>query len=138
MYWKRMLLIPVLLASASVAMADSLVGNDRFLCSAVQAIVCTSDGVCDEGPPWEWQIPQFLIVDLDAKMLATTEASGENRTTPILNQARENGRSIVQGMQNNRAFSFVLHDESGLATIAIATDGLTINVFGACTLAPVR
>lgn len=32
----------------------------------------------------------------------------------------------------------VLREDSGLASIAIAADGLTIGVFGACTPAPAR
>ena len=127
-----------LLFAGPASHADQLAGNDRFLCSAVQATICTSDGVCESGLPWNWQVPQFLIIDLDRKELATTEASGENRKTPILSLTREQGQISVQGVQKGRAFSMVLREDSGLASIAIAADGLTIGVFGACTPAPVR
>jgi hypothetical protein len=127
-----------LLFAGPASHADQLAGNDRFLCSAVQATICTSDGVCESGLPWNWQVPQFLIIDLDRKELATTEASGENRTTPILSLNREQGEITVQGVQKGRAFSMVLREDSGLASIAIAADGLTIGVFGACTPAPAR
>lgn len=130
---KLLFLVPVLLLGTGVCVADTLVGKDRFLCSAVEAVLCTADGVCDAGPPWDWQIPQFVIVDLAKKQLATTEASGENRTTPILGQFRESGQIVVQGVQSGRAFSMILREDNGHATIAIATEGLTINVFGACT-----
>lgn len=135
---KPMMLYPLLLLAYTVALSDSLSGKDRLLCSAVEATVCTADGICESGPPWDWQIPQFLIVDLDRKELATTEASGENRTTPILSLSRQDGQIVLQGVQAGRAFSMVLQEANGHATISIATDGATIGVFAACTPVPVN
>jgi hypothetical protein len=109
-----------------------------LICAGIEAIVCSADGVCDEGPAWEWQIPQYLLVDLKKKELATTEASGENRKTPILNIMKEEGQTVLQGFEGGRAFSIVLHEADGFASIALALDGLTISVFGACTPLPIR
>jgi phage terminase large subunit-like protein len=39
--------------------------------------LCTSDGDCAAGNPWNWNIPQFIEVDLVKKQLGTTKASGE-------------------------------------------------------------
>jgi hypothetical protein len=135
---RSIIVYPMLLLASATALSDSLSGTDRFLCSAVEATVCTADGICESGPPWDWRIPQFLIVDLDRKELSTTEASGENRMTPILNLSREDGHIVLQGTQAGRAFSMVLQEDNGHAAIAIATDGVTISVFGACTPAPAR
>lgn len=133
---RTIILYPILLLASAAALADSLTGKDRLLCSAVEATVCTADGICESGPPWDWQIPQFLIVDLDRKELTSTEASGENRATPILSLSREDGHIVLQGVQAGRAFSMVLREDNGHAAIAIATDGVTISVFGACTPVP--
>jgi hypothetical protein len=130
------ILYPLLLLAGTSAVSDSLSGKDRLLCSAVEATVCTADGICESGPPWDWQIPQFLIVDLDRKELSSTEASGENRVTPILSLSREDGHIVLQGVQAGRAFSMVLREDNGHVAIAIATDGVTISVFGACTPVP--
>ena len=118
---------------ASAAAADELTGKDRFLCTAVEANVCSIEGECESAPPWRFNIPQFIVVDLDAKKLATTEASGENRQTPIKNLEREEGLIFLQGIEGGRAFSFVIAEEDGTASIAVARDGVTVSVFGACT-----
>jgi hypothetical protein len=118
---------------APAALADSLSGHERFICSAVEASVCSAEGECASGLSWDLQIPQFVLVDLNRKTLSTTEASDENRSTPILSQVREDGHIFLQGVQMGRAFSMVLKEDSGLASIAIAMDGLTLGVFGACT-----
>jgi hypothetical protein len=110
-----------------------LTGVDRFLCSAVQATRCSAHGECTSGPPWNWQFPQFLEIDLKQAVLTTTAASGENRSTPVLHKERAEGRIVLQGTQQGRAFSMVIDEESGQAAVAIAREGMTVTVFAACT-----
>ena len=86
--------------------------------------------------PWELNVPQFVEIDLSAKKLKTTDASKENRETPIRHLERGDGLIILQGAQNQRAFSFVINEATGLASIAVATEELSIAVFGACTIKP--
>ena len=124
--------VTITLASSSL-MADDLTGADRFLCTAVQATRCTADGDCEIGPPWNWNIPQFIEVDLAQKMLRTTKSSGENRVTPIKNLERDKGLIYLQGVEGGRAFSFVIDESTGFASVAVAADGLTTGIFGACT-----
>jgi hypothetical protein len=125
-----------LVLMSSAAMAEDLTGRDRFLCSARNVTACTEDGVCVNGTPLEFNVPQFVEVDLGAKMLSTTAAAPEYRTTPINHLKREDGVILLQGSQGDRAFSFMINESLGLATVAIATDGFNIGVFGACTPMP--
>ena len=113
--------------------ADTLTGSDRFLCAAVETTQCYAEGDCLSEPPWQFNIPQFIEVDLATKTLSTTEASGENRSTPIKNLEREDGYIYLQGIERQRAFSFVIAEEDGFASIAVARDGLVVSVFANCT-----
>lgn len=113
--------------------ADELTGADAILCSAVEATRCSADGECESGPPWNWQIPQFLEIDLKKNVIRTTQASGENRSTPIKNHERADGKIFLQGVEGGRAFSFVISEQTGMASAAIAADGIAITVFAACT-----
>jgi hypothetical protein len=124
--------IAALMASAPLS-ADDLHDANSLLCAVVEATVCEAEGECKSGPAWNWNVPQFLEIDLKKSVIATTAASGENRTTPIRNQERKDGSIIFQGIERGRAFSFVISEESGIASVAIATDEKTINVFAACT-----
>ena len=113
--------------------ADELTGADAILCSAVAATQCSADGECSSGPPWNWKIPQFLEIDLKKNVIRTTQASGENRSTPIKNTERSDGKIFLQGVEQGRAFSFVISEQTGMASAAIAADGITVTVFAACT-----
>ena len=136
----KRLVIPLLAVAgiAPAALADSLVGEDRLLCSAVEIAICDEEGICETSQPWELSVPQFIIFDLKKKVLSTTKASGEDRTSPIISLSRENGQIVVQGVESERAYSAVLNEEDGHITIALAIDGFAISAFGACTPASVR
>jgi len=129
------LLTVSLALTAPAARADDLSGSNQFLCSAVSVGRCDGGG-CEDDTPEGANIPQFVTVDLDAKLLSTTPASGENRSTPIETLRRDGGLIVLQGLQNGRAFSFVIGEKSGRASIAIAREELVLSVFAACTPVP--
>jgi hypothetical protein len=133
---KNLLLAVTILGAMGPVLADDLHGADRILCSAVTATVCTVDGDCETDLPYNWNIPQFIEIDLAKKILSTTKASGENRQTPAASLTREDGWIYLQGVEGGRAFSFVIDETTGLTSIAVARKGLTVSVFGACTVMP--
>jgi hypothetical protein len=131
---KRFLLVMLLLLlPASLATADDLTGADSLLCSPAQATACSAEEGCETAPPWTWDIPSFIEIELDKKVMRTTAASNENRSTPIPSVQRTGGLIFLQGVERGRAFSFVIEETTGLATVAVARDGFTVSVFGACT-----
>ena len=131
--FKFLLPAAILLLAVFPAAADDLSGSDLLLCAAAQASLCTDDGACESGPPWNLNIPKFIQIDLAAKSLRTTAASGENRSTPVKNLERADGMIFLQGAEAGRAFSFVIAEATGMATIAVAKEGGGVIIFGACT-----
>jgi hypothetical protein len=117
----------------SVAAADNLQGVDRLLCATTEVVVCAEELECFTIPAWEIDVPEFVVVDVKNKMLSTTKASQQNRSTPIATLSRADGNIYLQGIENERAFSFVIDEETGHVTVAVSRDGLTVTVFGACT-----
>ena len=130
---KQTVLISVLAFAASAAFADNIEGVDRLLCATSRIVVCFEDGDCIDVLPWEIDVPQFVVIDAKKKTLSTTKASGENRSTPIRTLQRDDGTIILQGIEQGRAFGFVIDEESGLLTVSVARDGMSVSVFGACT-----
>lgn len=115
------------------AFADDVTGAEHLLCAAARGTECFSDGVCLPGNPEDWNSPRFLRVDFADKMLLTTEASGQARSTPMKNIEREGDRIFIQGVEASRAFSIVLDQDSGTVSIAIALEGHVLAIFGYCT-----
>ena len=133
---RRLMLVALVLGVAGVipaSWADDVTGSNRILCTAVQVTACKDTGDCVVDLPWNLNVPQFIEVDIKAKKLATTKASGENRATPIDTLRRENGVLVLQGFEKGRAFSIVIVEETGAMSAAVASEGKAVGVFGACT-----
>lgn len=125
------------LLTCTVAQADDIAGDERLLCATATLMLCVEDGECFETPILDSDAPQFFIVDIKKKQISTTEASGDKRTSSIASLSRNEGRIFLQGIENNRAYSILIEEDSGRFTAAIARDGITHSVFGACTDAAV-
>ena len=132
----RILIGLVLGAVPAITRGDDLTGKDRLLCGAVHAAQCTPNGDCHTAPAWELNIPQFIEIDLKNKAVETTKASGENRASSISNISREGGLIVFQGVQDGRAFSFVITELTGMASVTVAREDMTVSIFGACTPLP--
>jgi hypothetical protein len=115
------------------AWGDDVSGSERLLCAASRVIVCFEEGDCIEVTADEVGVPQFVVIDTKEKILATTKASAENRSTPIGSIDRADGLLYFQGVEQGRAFSFVVDEQTGHLTVAVSRDGLSVSVFGACT-----
>jgi len=120
------------LFAAGLALADDVSSSDKLLCSASTVTICFETGECMDADPWELGMPQFVLIDVGKKSVSTTRASGENRSTEVA-VTRDETEIFLQGIENGRAFSFVIDQATGLLSAGISSDGATINVFGACT-----
>ena len=117
------------LLASGMAIADNIEGTDDLLCAAGQVQLCFENGECFPVAPWELSMPDFVVIDLKAKTVSTTKGSGQNRSSPFTSD----GVISLQGVEDQRAFSFVIEEASGHMTVAIARDGLSVTVFGVCT-----
>ena len=129
----RFALLLVVVLTAPLLLADDITGARKLLCTSVQATSCNDDGDCSTDLPWNFNVPQFIEIDLDAKRLNTTKASDENRESPIGSVIRADGLLVIQGLEQGRAYSFVINEKTGRLAASVARDGVTVSVFGACT-----
>ena len=132
MTYKTPALFLALLMTAPVV-ADSIKDAGRLLCVPGNVLHCVNGNACSSELPESENIPDFIEVDLKKKTLSATKASGEDRSTPILSQARSGGYIYLQGVENGRTFSMVISESTGELTFVVATDGETASMFGECT-----
>lgn len=115
------------------ALGDDISGADKVLCASATVVICVDSGDCESMSPAELNVPQFINVDLKKRRLHSTEASGQNRTTKINKVTRDEGFIYLQGIEDGRAFSFVINEATGMITAAVARRDISVTVFGACT-----
>jgi hypothetical protein len=121
------------LAAAPVLVADNLQGADRLLCAPASINICPVGEACSSVRPEELNLPRFIVVDLQKKILSTTDASDRKRVTPVQTATEEGNLIYLQGTENGRAFSFIIDREGGQMTSAVARIDFNLSGFGACT-----
>jgi hypothetical protein len=129
--------VAVVALSSNAVPADNLSGATTFLCAVKHVTHCEIAGECKSVEPWHINVPQFVVIDLDKNMLRTTKASGENRMSTIKNSERMDGLIIIQGAEVGRGFSFVITEETGYMSAAVAIDDSGVVGHGACTPLPI-
>ena len=120
----RLGLVVLLVLLSSAALAHDLAGQDRLLCKAGTVTACTEDGHYIKATPFDFNVPQFVEVDLEPKRISTLGTSGQDRSTDIRHVERTDGYIVLRGAEQGRAFSFVINEPMGLVTVAIAGAGL--------------
>ena len=78
-------------------------------------------------------VPDFVVINTKKKTVSTTRASNLNRSSSFSSVNRTDGLIYLQGIEGERAFSFVIDEATGRMTVAVSRDGFAVSVFGACT-----
>lgn len=121
------------LCVSGALLADEVTGSDALLCYGLSAARCELDGDCVQRQPWELNLPDFIKLDLKAKLATTTEASGFLRETAIRTVERGNGSILLQGVQGERAFSWLIDEGTGEGTLTVSSLVAGLTVFTVCT-----
>jgi len=119
--------------TGGLAQADNLEGVDTMICAASQVNICLENDTCYSATPAQLGVPDFVVIDTGKKTISTTKASNENRSTSFTSIEKNDGLIYLQGIEGQRAFSFVIDEATGRMTVSVARDGLSVSVFGACT-----
>ena len=130
---KRSVVASVGLLASGAALADNLEGADRLLCAPLQIMICVEEANCYPAHTDELGVPDFIIIDLKNKKMQTTKASGQARTSTFSSVSRSGGQIFLQGVENGRAFGFVINEATGSLTVAVSRDGVAVAAFGNCT-----
>jgi hypothetical protein len=113
--------------------ADDFDGSRPLLCAVIETFDCGPNGECQRGEAWSIDIPQFLRINFKEKKISGTREDGTLRTAKIENMVRVDGRLILQGVQNGRAWNMVITEWNGRMTMTASDDQAGFVVFGACT-----
>ena len=105
----------------------------NLLCATIETFDCVPGGECLRGTAMNVNLPQFIRINFKEKKISGIRESGEVLTTKIENMARIDGRLILQGIQEGKAWSIVITEPAGKMTVTVSDDQAGFVIFGACT-----
>ena len=112
-----------------VALGAPLDGSTPMLCAPSSVVECSRKGECQRSTPEDADVPPFVKVDLGQRQLTSLDGA---RTSPISASQRNDGRLMLQGMQNTRVWGAVIDEQTGQMTATIGEDDGAIVIIGTC------
>ena len=104
-------------------------GSAPILCAVNNVTDCPRSGDCERSSAEAAEVPGFVRIDVAKRLLSTVDGA---RTSPIATFQRNNGRLMLQGMQNERAWAVIVNEQTGQMSATIGEDDGAIIISGTC------
>ena len=122
----------VLLCLPVQVMSAGLDGSAPLLCTVIDVLECGADANCERGSAESVNIPQFVKIDFKGKKITEAVESEQKKSTTIKNLEHIDGKLIMQGVENGRAWSIIISEETGKMSVSVSEDRFGFVIFGAC------
>lgn len=130
-----MVFLTVVFMAPCLASAGSIDGSSPCLCAITKIIECDSQGKCGEIAPETVNIPSFIKVDFKENILSAFNNAAP-RTSPIKRVETAGRQLILQGAENQRAWSMIVTIETGKLSASVSGENYGFLLYGACTDLP--
>lgn len=115
------------------ASAAGFDGTANLICAAIDVVGCVDGSSCVEGRARTFELPGFMFVDFEKKLIRATGESGHKEVSPIKNFEQTEKQVILQGVENHRGWSAAIDRQTGRMTVTSAGSDVSFMIFGACT-----
>ena len=133
------LLVGLSLLVAPAAMAGDFDGSKAMICAAVDVIECFPGGKCQNVSAEDVNLPDFLRLNFEDKIIRAQMIGRENLKTDIESIDKIDGKLIIQGAEDGRedtkdglGWSMAIDEESGKLVFTASGGEVAFVVFGAC------
>ena len=99
------------------ASAAGFDGRANLVCAAIDVVGCENGPGCLEGQARDFELPQFMFVDFQQKLVHATDESGKKKVSPIKNLDQTEKQIILQGVENHRGWSAAIDRQTGRMTV---------------------
>jgi hypothetical protein len=113
-------------------------GTRPLLVSVIRVIECTPDGACREVTPASVELPQFLKIDFNKKIISPAGAGDQTPGTTIEHQEVVDGKLILQGaedgyekMRDGLGWTMAITEATGQVVLTASGEQVAFVVFGA-------
>jgi hypothetical protein len=104
-----------------------------LLCAPTIVLECRPDGTCPSTTPADADVPSFVKVDAERKEITTLDGK---RTSPIKRVDHLSDRLVLQGGEEENAWTVVVSEATGDMSATASGADHTFVIFGACTAFP--
>lgn len=118
---------------STVASAAGIDPAKSALCANTDTFECVPGENCIADTPEGINLPRFFRIDFAANKAYGERQDGEKTTAEITNQKIEDGRIVLQGVQNGNGWSVMIDQVTGKMSLSVSADQVGFIIFGVCT-----
>ncbi len=119
--------------TAAGAQAQGLDGSRNMICAVVSVVACGDAHVCYHGLAKQFDLPEILVVDVNAKQVRGTAESGLKQDSPIRHSESTGSQLVLQGVENGHGWSMAINRENGRMATVLSGELVSYMIFGTCT-----
>ncbi len=119
------------------ALAEDLGGLQSLICGMGETFECGPGAECLRGSEESIDLPKHMKISFKESLIRSMPGAESVRACEIKNAARTDGKIVLQGNREGKAWSMVINEANWKITLSIAHDQAGFIVFGACILDPV-
>lgn len=132
--WFRAASVAVVMWLVSMsASAAGLDGSSNLICATTDVVACTERWGCTLGQAKNFDLPEFVVIDVEAQVVRGTKHSRVEEVSPVKVMEVSGGHLILQGVENGRGWGISVNGETGDMAASLIGDALSFLVHGACT-----
>jgi hypothetical protein len=110
------------------ALAETVDGSKRALCTTESLKDCVAGSDCLNGLPAEYGAPASLRLDF-----ANKQVLGEKQKSKIRDFEKKNGQLLLQGRELGYGWTIAIEQKSGDMTLSLVNREGAFVLFGRCT-----
>ena len=120
---------------SGVTSAAGLDGKANLICAAIDVVGCENRSGCLEGQAQDFELPDFLFVDIEKKQIRATDEAGYKEVSPIKNFEQTEKQMILQGVEKQQlgGWTATINLQTGRVILSSAGPDVSFMVFGVCT-----
>jgi hypothetical protein len=112
--------------------ADNVSGKQNLVCAANHIVGCT-EGICMQGHASTFDIPTFMFIDFQRKMVLGVDEAGKEIVSPIKSMETTDRAIILQGFENHHGWTMGIDRQHRHLTMSSTGADVNFIITGECT-----
>ncbi len=108
-------------------------GSSDIVCSVMDVVACVENSNCIQGTARGFELPEFIIMDSEKKVIRAAYESGHKAISHVKNLELSGQHLVLQGVENSRGWNISIDTKTGNMSGAVVGEAVSFLVFGACT-----
>jgi len=112
--------------------ANTVSGKQNLVCAANHVVGCTG-GICMQGNASTFDIPTFMFIDFQRKMVLGVDEAGNEITSPVKGMEVTEMSIILQGFENHHGWTMGIDRRERHLTMSSTGPEVNFIITGECT-----